>query len=67
VITGKEDRLIPPANSRLLAERIPGAVLEELPGGHLFTTEHPDLFNRRVVEFVLGVSGSDYSTAKLVR
>jgi pimeloyl-ACP methyl ester carboxylesterase len=52
VITGREDRLIPPANSRLLAQRIPGAILEELPGGHLFSTEHPSLFNQRVIEFV---------------
>jgi pimeloyl-ACP methyl ester carboxylesterase len=52
VTTGKDDRLIPPANSRLVAARIPGAVLKELPGGHLFTSEYPDLFNRDVIEFV---------------
>lgn len=52
VVTGMEDRLIPPANSRLLTERIPGATLLELPGGHLFTSEHPDAFNRGVIEFV---------------
>jgi pimeloyl-ACP methyl ester carboxylesterase len=52
VMTGKEDRLIPPVNSRRIAERIPGSILKELPGGHLFTSEHPDLFNREVIEFV---------------
>lgn len=52
VTTGQDDRLIPPANSRLIAAKIPGAVLKELPGGHLFTSEHPDLFNREVIEFV---------------
>jgi pimeloyl-ACP methyl ester carboxylesterase len=52
VTTGLEDQLIPPANSRLIAARIRGAVLKELPGGHLFTSEHPDPFNRYVIEFV---------------
>lgn len=32
VVTGTEDRLIPPVNSRRLAARIPGATLELLPG-----------------------------------
>jgi pimeloyl-ACP methyl ester carboxylesterase len=52
VLTGKEDRLIPPANSRLIAERIPGAILTELPGGHLFASEHADVFNPCVIDFV---------------
>lgn len=52
VTTGSEDRLIPPDNSRLLAAKIHGAILKEMPGGHLFTSEHPDLFNRCVIEFV---------------
>lgn len=52
VMTGREDRLIPPENSRLLAARIPGAVLKELPGGHLFALEHCDLFNKAVIDFL---------------
>jgi 3-oxoadipate enol-lactonase len=52
VMTGKDDRLIPPGNSRLIAARIPGAILTELPGGHLFMCEHPIDFNRAVIEFV---------------
>jgi 3-oxoadipate enol-lactonase len=51
VITGTEDRLIPPENSRLLAERIRGAILKKLPGGHVFMFEYPDAFNRAVIEF----------------
>jgi len=51
VMTGKEDRLIPAENSRLLAGRIPGAILNNLPGGHLFMFEYPDAFNRAVIEF----------------
>jgi pimeloyl-ACP methyl ester carboxylesterase len=35
VVAGAEDVLIPPSNSRVLARRIPGAVLEIIPGvGH---------------------------------
>jgi 3-oxoadipate enol-lactonase len=51
VITGTEDRLIPPENSRLIAARIPRAILTKLPGGHLFLFEYPDAFNRAVIEF----------------
>lgn len=43
VVTGTADRLVPPANSRLLAARIPGARLVELPGaGHVFPLERED-------------------------
>ncbi len=52
VMTGSEDRLVPPGNARMIAERIPGAVLKELPGGHMFFMEHPELFNPLVVEFI---------------
>jgi pimeloyl-ACP methyl ester carboxylesterase len=52
VMTGKEDRLIPPGNSRLIADRIPGAILTELTGGHLFMCEYPSDFNHAVIEFV---------------
>ena len=52
VMTGTGDRLIPPENSRLIADRIPGAVLKELPGGHLFMSESAELANRDVIEFV---------------
>jgi 3-oxoadipate enol-lactonase len=52
VLTGSGDRLVPPANSRLLAQRIPGAALKELPGGHMFMIEYPREFNSAVIEFV---------------
>jgi 3-oxoadipate enol-lactonase len=52
VIAGTGDRLVPPANSRMLAERISGAVLKELPGGHMFMIEYPREFNSAVIEFV---------------
>jgi len=52
VITGKDDRLVPPGNSAAIAARIPGAILKELPGGHVFMCEYPIDFNRTVIEFV---------------
>jgi 3-oxoadipate enol-lactonase len=52
VIAGRDDRLVPAENSRLIAARIPGAKLVELPGGHLFFVEHPAEFNRAVIDFV---------------
>jgi 3-oxoadipate enol-lactonase len=43
VITGDDDRVIPPANSELLAAGIPAARLVVIPGaGHLFFVERPD-------------------------
>jgi len=51
VIAGRDDLLVPPANAKMLAEKIPGAVLKELPGGHQFFTESPELFNPLVIDF----------------
>jgi len=52
VITGRDDRLVAPENSKLIADRIPGAKLTELPGGHLFMVEYPEQFNRAVIDFI---------------
>jgi pimeloyl-ACP methyl ester carboxylesterase len=53
VITGDGDLLIPPANSDLLAARIPGARLTKVPGGsHAFNFETPEVFNAAVLEFL---------------
>lgn len=52
VMAGRDDLLVLPANAKTLAERIPGAILKELPGGHLFFTEFPELFNQLVIDFV---------------
>jgi pimeloyl-ACP methyl ester carboxylesterase len=42
VITGADDQVVPPENSRVLARRIPGAELTVLPqAGHAFPLEHP--------------------------
>ncbi|HEY8518349.1 MAG TPA: alpha/beta hydrolase [Candidatus Binatia bacterium] len=53
VITGDADRLVPPANSDILAREIPGAKLVKIPGGsHGFNFETPEIFNREVLAFL---------------
>lgn len=52
VMTGTEDTLVAPANSRMIAERIPGARLLEFEDtGHVFFTEKPDEVNRVLIDF----------------
>ena len=41
VLAAEGDRLAPLRNSRILAQQIPHAVLETLPGGHLFLLQQP--------------------------
>jgi 3-oxoadipate enol-lactonase len=44
VVHGSEDLMIPLENGRMVASRIPGARLVELPGtGHLYATETPEV------------------------
>ncbi len=53
VLCGEEDVATPPARSRLIADRIPGARLEMVPGaGHLSALEQPDRVNAVLVPFV---------------
>jgi pimeloyl-ACP methyl ester carboxylesterase len=53
VLTGREDILVPPQNSRLLAEKIPSAELLILDGGaHCFFWEISAKFNRAVLNFL---------------
>lgn len=53
VLHGTEDVVVDPANSRLLAERIPDARLEWFPGcGHLLFWEEPERFVALVGEFL---------------
>jgi 3-oxoadipate enol-lactonase len=53
VITGKDDALISWENSRLLAERIPGAKLVLLePAGHCFWLEQPAESHTAIAEFL---------------
>jgi 3-oxoadipate enol-lactonase len=52
VVTGTEDVVVDPRNSELLAERIPDARLERVPGGHLFFWEDPTRCATLVKEFL---------------
>jgi 3-oxoadipate enol-lactonase len=54
VVVGDEDTLTPPAMSREMARRIPGARLTIIEGaGHLSNIEQPEAFNRAVLGFLL--------------
>jgi pimeloyl-ACP methyl ester carboxylesterase len=58
VCHGTGDRIVPAANARILAERIPGARLELFEeGSHVFFWEAAERFNRLVVEFLSGAGG----------
>jgi len=60
VIHGACDRLIPAANSELIAARIPGAKLVLITqAGHLFTTDQPEAAHRAVLEFLAGLDQRD--------
>jgi pimeloyl-ACP methyl ester carboxylesterase len=54
VVCGTHDRVVPPANSRMLAGRIPDASLVLLPGGHDLQRPEPARALARVVEDFLG-------------
>jgi pimeloyl-ACP methyl ester carboxylesterase len=53
VITGTDDVIVPPVNSRLISGRIPGAHLVEIPrAGHGLMYQFPDRFSDCVVKFL---------------
>jgi 3-oxoadipate enol-lactonase len=52
VVTGTEDVVVDARNSQLLSERIAGARLERVSGGHLFFWEDPTRFVTLVKEFL---------------
>lgn len=53
VIHGESDRLVPPANGKLIAERIPGAKLVMIPhASHLFLTDQTDTAHRIMLQFL---------------
>ncbi len=56
VIHGETDRLVPAANGRLIAERIPGAKLVLIPrASHIFETDQPGAAHQAVLEFLTSV------------
>ena len=52
VLTGESDPIIPVANGRILASRIPDACLEVVPGGHLFLLTHAEPMAARINAFL---------------
>ena len=53
VIAGETDRLVPPANSLLIAQRISDARLVVLPDApHRLHVENADAFNKESLEFL---------------
>ncbi len=53
VIHGENDRLVPPGNGKLIAQRIPGAKLVMLPNAsHIFPTDQPEGSEHAVLEFL---------------
>ena len=59
VIHGHHDRLVPPGNGELIANRIPGAKLVMLKdASHIFVTDQPDAAHRAVLSFLSEASSS---------
>jgi len=55
VIHGESDRLVPPGNAKLIAERIPGAKLVLIPrASHLFLTDQTEVSHRAILQFLEG-------------
>jgi len=53
IITGTDDVTSPPANSLILAQKIPGAWLVQIQGGgHGAMYQYPDIFSRIVLTFL---------------
>lgn len=53
VVTGTDDVIVPPVNSRIISERIPGSQLVEIPGaGHGLMYQCPDRFCDCVLGFL---------------
>ena len=64
VIHGESDRLVPPGNGKLIAERIPGAKLVMIPhASHLFLTDQTEVSNDVILKFLNEQAGSAGSNA----
>jgi pimeloyl-ACP methyl ester carboxylesterase len=56
VVAGKEDRTFPVAETRVMAEAIPGSLFKVLPEvGHLAALESPQAVNATIDEFLRDV------------
>ena len=60
VVSGAEDRMVPPEASKELHRAIPGSRMVLVPGaGHMLPMERAEEFNRVLGEFVRGVEGRE--------
>ena len=59
VIHGESDRLVPPGNSKLIAERVAGAKLVMIPhASHLFLTDQTEVSLHAILQFLNEQTGS---------
>jgi 3-oxoadipate enol-lactonase len=59
VIHGETDRLVPPGNAKILADRIPNAKLVMLPhASHIFPTDQPERTREELLAFLTGASSA---------
>jgi 3-oxoadipate enol-lactonase len=65
VIHGENDRLVPPGNGKLIAERIPGAKLVMIPhASHLFLTDQTEVSHQAILEFLNQQTGRGESDSR---
>ena len=63
VVSGPEDKLIPPALSRRTAELVQGATFEVIPGaGHISSMDSTVAFNHVLLRFLSGVEGGRWAS-----
>lgn len=66
VITGSEDRLIPVAYAHFLADRIPAARLQIIPGaGHMVPLEQPAQVVHGLQQFFTALSAARFAAARV--
>lgn len=63
VLSGQGDPLVPSSNARILARTIPGARLQELPGGHLFLLQNPDAAAAAIAAFLSASESGGYDAS----
>jgi 3-oxoadipate enol-lactonase len=62
VIHGDTDRLVPPGNAKLIADRIRGARVVMIPhAGHVFATDQPEAAHQAILQFLAAQSGRTQS------
>jgi pimeloyl-ACP methyl ester carboxylesterase len=55
ILFGKHDRVVPPGNAELMAEKLPNAEIKILPDtGHIFPVEDPEATVEAIVRFLGG-------------